>query len=256
LKHGFLIVVQGCIGTLGPLNLILDTGTTFSIVDAHIAHVFSLPLTSGQVLNFDHSSAISWATLPELRIGPLHAASPRVMVGTLIQWSEFAEGIDGILGLDLLTQSLRMEINFSSMQVTFQPGPSNGAPKSRQPRPVSQLFAIPLYLNGHPIHVVVDTGARNLFLFEDRLRQHIPHFQAVRLWPGVSGPLQGTLVRLADLKVGDTSLDGSAFLMKSSPSSLPDRIDGFLGASLLPTSVLIFDFEGQRLFFYGERTER
>ena len=111
LGSGFLIVIEGQIGPLTPLKFILDTGATHTMVDARIADKLSLPRHKGKVLNFDKGIKVDWTNLPELHLGPLAAHNFPVMVGDLKRISEFAEGVDAILGLDLLrtAQSIRID---------------------------------------------------------------------------------------------------------------------------------------------------
>jgi hypothetical protein len=111
LANGFLIVIEGQIGPLTPLKFILDTGATHTMVDARIADKLSLPRHKGKVLNFDKGIKVDWTNLPELHLGPLAAHNFPVMVGDLKRISEFAEGVDAILGLDLLrtAQSIRID---------------------------------------------------------------------------------------------------------------------------------------------------
>ena len=256
LTNGFLIVVVGYIGTLGPLKFILDTGTTSSMVDTRIAQKLSLPFQHGLVFNFDRQVQISWIHLPDLQVGPLHSRDLRVIVGTLSRWSELAAGIDGVLGLDVLTTSPRMRINFTTRQITLVT--TSKDPMPAHPRPPTILaFSVPLSLAGEPVRVVVDTGAHDLFLFEDRLRRHVLQKNwSDRGQPASSGQMPGKLVHFADLKAANTKLDGLAFLMEHAPSGLPEDIDGFLGVSFLHASIVDFDFQGGTLRFAGPGMSR
>jgi len=120
LGSGFLIVVEGRIGTLTSLRFALDTGATHSMMDAKIAARLRLARKEGLVLNFDRDVQVSWTNVPELQVGPLTLRDVRMMVGELQQLTEFAEGIDGVIGMDVLRMSRRMTINFETMRVTFR----------------------------------------------------------------------------------------------------------------------------------------
>jgi hypothetical protein len=256
LTNGFLIVVQGYIGTLGPVKFILDTGSTSSMVDTRIAQKLSLPFQNGLIFNFDREVQISWIRLPDLQVGPLHSRNLRVMVGTLSRWSELAGGIDGVLGLDVLTLSSRMQINFATMQITFSMSDKHDLSAATTGPPATLAFSIPLSIHGQSVRVVADTGAHDLFLFADRLRRHVPQEH----WtdngrPASAGQLPGKLVHVAGLKAANIDLEGSTFLMERAPSALPENIDGFLGVSLLHASIVDFDFQGGTLRFASAGNE-
>src|SRR5262249_37564660 len=83
LRTGFLIVVDGKVGSLSGLKFILDTGTTHSVLDTKIADKLSLPRQNATVLNFDRQLKIGWSNVPELQIGSLRARNLRMMVAPL-----------------------------------------------------------------------------------------------------------------------------------------------------------------------------
>ena len=90
LVRGFLIQVEGSIGSLTGLKFVLDTGTTRSMLDARLADKLSLPRQDGTVLNFDRPMKIAWTTVPDLQIGPLQAHNLRIMVASMSEVTEFA----------------------------------------------------------------------------------------------------------------------------------------------------------------------
>ena len=75
LDGGFLILVDGRIGSLAPLKFVLDTGTTHTVISRKIADRLIVPRHQGQgrVLNFDREVKLEWTRLPELQLGPVVA---------------------------------------------------------------------------------------------------------------------------------------------------------------------------------------
>jgi len=234
LGSGFLIVVEGRIGTLTSLRFALDTGTTHSVMDAKIAARLRLARKEGLVLNFDRDVQVSWTNVPELQVGPLTLRDVRMMVGELRQLTDFAEGIDGVIGMDVLRMSCRMTINFETMRVTFRTDSRSRQLTSGSP----QALLVRLEAQGEPLRLVLDTGARDIFLFEDRIRSHTKRLEwkqhVSNAWEGT---MKGKIAQRLGLRLGTTELKDSAFLMEMAPSSLPAEIDGYLGLSVFEREI-------------------
>lgn len=251
LESGFLIVVKGQIGPSRTLRFALDTGTTHSVVDTKIAESLGLTLREGFVLNFDRDVRIAWTTVPELRVGELSLRDARVMVGNLHQLSEFTEGIDGVIGLDVLRMTEGIAIDFEAKRVSFR---VNGA----QPRAASQYLQqeavlVRLNVHGRPLRLVLDTGARDVFLFEDRVHKHAPALKwASRGRNSRTGPQIATIAARSEFRVGDTEVQ-SVYLMARAPASLPDDIDGYVGLSVLNARYIEMDF-ATNVLSYVERS--
>jgi len=70
LSDGYLISVEGQIGTQAHLKFILDTGASISMVDSKIADRLKLKHLSTESFNFDRKLSWEQATFPEVRFGP------------------------------------------------------------------------------------------------------------------------------------------------------------------------------------------
>ena len=93
LYNGYLIVVKATIGPMKNVNVLLDTGTSPSVVSQEIAH--GLRLTASiQALKGTIQTQI--VILPRIQIGPMDADSVEVVVqdlrfiGDLRRWVSFA----------------------------------------------------------------------------------------------------------------------------------------------------------------------
>src|SRR5262245_10849156 len=122
LRGGFLIVVDVKVGPLSGLKFILDTGTTHSVLDTRTADKLSLLRQSATVLNFNRQLKIGWSNVPEFQIGSLHVHNLRMMVTSLRESSEFADAIDGVVGLDVLRLYKSIRINFEDQLLTLARG--------------------------------------------------------------------------------------------------------------------------------------
>jgi predicted aspartyl protease len=244
LGSGFLIVVEGRIGPLPPLKFILDTGTTHSMMDTKIAKKLSLPRQDGTVFNVDRFAKIEWMSVPELQVGPLKARNVLMMVGALNQFSQFADAIDGVIGLDLLRMSRGLRIDFGEKLITFR----SAGESERLPNERVQALIVQLNVQGQSIRLVLDTGACELFLFEDRLRRQLPRLKLTnKLGQAHVGRLTGEMVTLPGIRLGTTELEAPAFLIGKAPDPLSADIDGYLGVSALNPAFIEFDFDANTL---------
>jgi predicted aspartyl protease len=244
LDGGFLILVDGRIGPLAPLRFVLDTGTTHTVIDRKIAERLLLPRQAGKgtVVNFDREVELQWTSLPELRVGPLVVRDLPVMVGDLKQLSEFAEGVDAIVGLDLLRSSESVRIDYLRKLVIFKL-PADFPADSRLP--VALTVALPT--QGQRVRLIVDTGLQGMLLYQDRIEKHLPQLKLPGKSAAYAGRLKGRSATLSGIELGPDFEQSSVLLLRGAPRSLPSEIDGYLGMNTLHAQIIELDFRSNTL---------
>jgi len=244
LRCGFLIVVEGRVGSLAPLKFILDTGATRTVIDSKLAQKLSLSRRKGQLLNFDRSVKVDRTNLPELQLGSLTVRNLPVIVGDLKHLSGFAEGVDAIIGLDLLRASQSLLIDYQKGVVTFR----TPSPDVLKDAKHAQVLTIQLPIQGQPVHLIVDTGLQGLLLYQDRVRRHLPELKlSGTISQAHVGRLTGQTATLAGIRVGSGELQSSALLLRHAPDSLPYDLDGYLGTEALHAQMIELDFASNTL---------
>lgn len=242
LDGGFLITVGGRIGTLGPLRFLLDTGATHTMISKKIAERLSLARVRGSVVNFDREVTVEWARVPKLEMGPIVVRDVRVMVAELKEFSEFAESVDAVVGLDVLRSSRSVRIDYDRREVTFRgagEGPADGEGAT--------VLTVRVPVQGRAVRLIVDTGMRDLLLYRDRLLAHVPEMKwEGRVWEASEGRLTGQWRKLPGIRLGDDEL-AAAMVLPGAPNGLPADIDGYLGTSVLRARAIELDFAGNRL---------
>ena len=244
LDGGFLILVDGRIGSLAPLKFVLDTGTTHTVISRKIADRLIVPRHQGQgrVLNFDREVKLEWTRLPELQLGPVVARDIRVLVGDLRQLSELAERVDAIIGLDVLRSSQSMTIDYLRNLVTFKFLDCRHV-DSRSP--VALTVVVPT--QGQPVRLIVDTGLKGSLLYQDRIRNRLPQLKLNANLEVFAGQLKGRAATLSGIELGTDMQQSSLLLLERAPNSLPSDIDGYLGMSALHARVIELDFASNTL---------
>jgi len=242
LVSGFLVVVDGQIGNLDGLKFILDTGATHSLIDRKVADRLHLKRRSGEVISFDHDIPVEWAIIPELRVGPLRTETLRVMVVKLAEYSDLAEHADGIIGLDLLSQSKKFTIDYDTRTVSLQ------LAEGTTGRSYSPCFVVPLVVQGLQVNLAVDTGVQGIVLYRNRLRKGLPKMRIEGESTNVvMGRLRGTQVRLPGVRIVDTEVVSTAILIDGPDDKTLPGVDGYLGPATLQAKRVEFDFEAKVL---------
>jgi predicted aspartyl protease len=243
LVSGFLVVVDGQIGNLDGLKFILDTGATHSLIDRKVADRLHLKRRSGEVISFDRHIPVEWAIIPELRVGPMRTGTLRVMVVKLADYSNLAEHADGIIGLDLLSQSKKFTIDYDTRTVSLQLAEVGTTERSS-----SRCFVIPLVVQGIQINLAVDTGLQGIVLYKDRLRKRLPKMRIEGESTNVvMGRLRGTQVRLPGVRIVDAEVISTAILMDGPDDNALPGVDGYLGPATLQAKLIEFDFDAKVL---------
>jgi predicted aspartyl protease len=239
LSHGYLILVEGQIGTQSHLKFILDTGSSISIVDSKIADRLKLPRQSAETFNFDRKLAWERATLPEIRFGPIRATDIVVLVGHLRDYFEFAQNVDAIIGLDLM-QLTNFTVDYDAKKIVFHSS-TQGAPVTRD-----KLFYVflEIQVQGHLLRLMVDTGFPSMLLFEERLRTRVADLRMTGNTSHVTvgGRLRAKLITLPGVVIGSTRIDLPVLLTKAPASDMVPGIVGVVGISPLNARRANFNF--------------
>ena len=238
LISGFLIVVDGQIGNQRVMRFILDTGATSSVIDAKVADRLRLPRSAGKVMTFDRRIPVQWMEISEFRVGPVVAKALRVMVIDLARYSRYGKDVDGVVGLDMLTRSEHLSIDYDRRILRFQV--ANGRPDERAPL---RGFKIPIVVQGAALQLLVDTGLQGIVLYRDRVRKQLPTMRTEgEPKEVVESGLRATEVGLPGMRIGGSDQVRVVFLIDGPGQGDLPGVDGILGAASLHAKRIDFDF--------------
>ena len=241
LSSGYLIEVEGRIGRQGNLKFLLDTGSTISIVDRHIADNLKLQRHRAESLSFEKKLAWEVGTVPEVQFGPIKAQNVQMLVGSLAEYSEFAKKADAIIGLDLLKMS-NFSIEFEKKKIIFHPAEQRPSVSSNDP--LANCLVLEAQVQGQPLRLLVDTGFPGILLYEEQVRQRIP---SLRVAGNVTNVVVGKNLKAKQAIVTHVALGGTIrdltvlFVTSPSPEML-HGIDGIVGITALKARRVHFDF--------------
>jgi predicted aspartyl protease len=243
LGFDFLVIVHGRIGELEGLKFIVDTGSSDTVIDENVARRLRLRVRPWKVTSFDRDIPVTRTEIGELRAGPIRAARANVIVTKLKDYTEFAQGVDGIIGLDLLSRGNKLSIDYERRVVSFEvaAGQKGGLAPSRS-------FVVPIAVQGARMSMLVDTGLRYVMLYKDRLRKGLPKVRTEgESRPVAIGSLHATQVNLPGVKIVGPETVATVFLIDRPESVDLSGIDGYLGAMSLHARRIEWDFVGHIL---------
>lgn len=238
-----VVVAVGRLGRLEQRNLVIDTGTTPTMVDDATAHELGLEQvghSNGSINVVNGKVPTSYSILPTLDLGPIHRESMPVAVANL-SWLREQAGIrvDAVIGLEVLAQ-INFQIDYQSKKLSF------GAiriPRSAVPMAdTDRLLMVQAKLNGLPARLMVDTGGSAVVLFAGTLPQSTNWrtLGSSAKFSNLAGQTVLRKVQLKELKIGDTDLSGTIALLGETPACC--AFQGILGISARQFKRIVFDF--------------
>lgn len=242
LRAEHFIVVQGSIGELRKVRLVLDTGATHTMIDRRVAKKLGLKeFGSTAAISLDRTLEMSLVRLPELAFGNVRATSVEALVADL-SFLPLVGSIDATVGMDILGR-LGFSVDYRKRTITFGTPSSTGRTLLLEPD-----FPVPvvrLKIDGESVRLMVDSGGRDLVLFEDRLsrrvRSNLRSIGAGSLSHG-GGRSAARAVQVEHLEIhADRRATRTAFLIRVSADSYPG-LDGVIGATALGGRRVHFDF--------------
>jgi Aspartyl protease len=245
LRERYQIVVRGAIGPLDGLRLLIDTGSTPSMVDRKIAKKLELPVLTSEFVSFGQRHRTLTAVLPGIHLGPLDVGAVEAGVGDL----SFLHGVDAIIGLDVLSRR-SFSIDYENHLLVFGPIDTHRSSTALESTP--PFLTVQMAIAGRPVRLLVDTGSGRLVLFAHRMQGRLPLLQVhgELLMYHLSGTSRLDRVVLPLLDIGGSTIDRVEGFMSDTPvEDYPPEIDGVLGLRSLAWKHADFDFERNRLAF-------
>lgn len=257
-----------------PANLIVDTAANQIILHAHAAESFAVT-PSHHGFRYISSTAINGQLFPiafarSVTAGSMDFGSTSVVLltagstGISPRSDNGQSRVDGVFGADLLVRHKAI-INCRTKFVFFKVGESQplqlaafaSAEKfTKVPlrREENGGFTVPCSIHGHPIRLLVDTGAF-VTTFNEATLTSIgtamePTRASARFTTGAARPMK--LAQVVDLKIGDFKVPPAKFGAAALPNFAVEqgetKISGIIGVDLLFMCHAIIDLGGMNLF--------
>jgi predicted aspartyl protease len=249
LYHDYLIVAQGSAGPLRGLHFLVDTGTSPTVLDRRLAQRLGLDELPASIAAVNGSVPAGRAILPNLDFGPMRRHNLPILVEDLSFFERALPlHIDAVIGLDVLGQSA-FEIDYTWRQIHF--GSFRPLANSLPLRIEAGLPIIDAELNHLAVHLLLDTGASSLLLFEPRTSGPVSptKISAVAGSPSSIGEFKGKEVWLRSLRLGAEEFGREPAFVVRSPGDVERDFDGLIGPAALGMTKVAVDLPRGLLAF-------
>jgi predicted aspartyl protease len=247
------IIVPVTINGVGPLQFMLDTGSSRSAVSASVATRLRLPTVATSVMITPSGRGVrALASIERLALGGGRTVSVKAVVLPHDDYGARAR-VDGLIGQDVLAP-LVYTIDYTRKGIVWDEALQDGEKRTRLALQVSDgrvLASLPQpSAAGAALQLIPDSGADGIVLFARGSR---PPIGVTPLDVGLLRTLSGhRLVRrvlVDELRVGDVLLRNQRAVIVQS-----DQADTPLGDGLLPLHLfarVTFNGPGQHLVVEG-----
>jgi predicted aspartyl protease len=246
---GYLAVARGSVNNTDNLWLLLDTGASNSAIDRRVAERLGLNGQPARVINFDKTVALESTEVQEMTFGPEHVSNVRVMIEDLGYLRSTGVHVDGVIGLDQLRRQSFL-VNYARESVVFGPiatGGMRGVPM----RADAKSIRVEVDLDGRPVWLVADTGARGIALYEDTVKDLLASYRVEGRTGEVSlgGPLENRIAIVPRLRLGGQDLNREVVLISAPGAKRLSGVSGYLGLASLDAKQVAFSFETNQLLW-------
>jgi predicted aspartyl protease len=247
----YVVVVQGSLGGKLRRNLIIDTGTDPTVIDSRLAQELHMAGAVGRLAVHDQVVDAQQAVLPSVQIGTLRVESLPVLIRDLgFLQKDLGIRIDAVIGLDVLSLS-NFSINYTTKRIVFGVTPVSGSSVPFQSAP--PWLTVRMEVDGVSIHLLLDTAASGIILFQSRIRTRLPELISLgeRMSSSMGGDFRLQRVILPRTKFGETDFGQESAFVVEDQEDESREFDGLLGPSALGLKQIAFDF--QRRTFSWEK---
>ena len=249
LYRGYLILAQGSAGPFNNLNLLLDTGTSSTILDERLARRLRLVEKPAFIGVANGRVQARTATMPSLGIGPIRRNNFPVLIRDLdFLQRALSVPVDAVIGLDVLGEVSFM-VDYTSREIHF------GSPT---PLPISVplqwkggLATVQAELNHSPVHLLLDTGASSLIIFETRMPSSVSSHSvsAVKRSTNLNGNFERKQVWLHSLTLGQAEFGREPAFVVHDRDDTGRDFDGLISPAALGITRIAVDVERGVLAF-------
>jgi predicted aspartyl protease len=253
LVDNWAIVVEGAFAGKTNVAMLIDTGAVPSVIDSGLAKKMGLSGNRSEISVMNRTIAAERVRVPDVRIGPVSVA---VLDMVAVDLSRISGGlgtrIDAVIGLDLLGKQ-NFSLDYRHQRIEFGCGKASmeAVHFEVEEEAGGTYIMIPVESEGQKWKVLLDTGTKDLMLFQN----HVPGMlNSLKERRHDSNLNAGGEDNLTELELPSVSM--GPFTRKKQKAYLwtvvEDRargFDGLLGPAALGIEVIRFDFESNLIEF-------
>lgn len=249
LIDGWAIVVEGTLGGIPNCKIMIDTGAVPSAIDSNFVKKLGLAGAVEKLTAINRSVDTQRVRVPEVRIGPVSVEALDMVAVDLEPIEQRLDTrIDAIIGLDFLARrNFRLDYRHKKLVFTSNPdaGGAGAIAFEMQHEAGGAYILLPLRIDGQNLQVLLDTGTKDLTLFDRRIGGMLQRLHVLgkdfNVTAGGRDPLLA--VELDSVNVGPIfRRNQKAFVLATSEEHMRG-FDGVLGPAALGASAVAFHFD-------------
>jgi predicted aspartyl protease len=250
---GWAIVLDGNLGGLHHQKMLIDTGAVPSAISIRVANRLGLLGSVQELSLMNRSIEVERVRVPGVQLGAVAVEALDMVVMDLGR-IELALGtrIDAVIGLDLLARR-NFSLDYHRKKLIFDTDTDAASAIVFQMKNEAggTYILIPLESGGEKLQMLLDTGTKDLMLFQRRLggslKQLRIHSRDFNLNAGGKDTLAE--VEMQSVNVGPISRHKQKAYIWTTPERNLRNFDGLIGPAALGATAVAFDFDRHRVSF-------
>ena len=253
LIDGWAIVLDGTLGGIPHKTMLIDTGAVPSAINIKLAKQLGLTGSHSELSLMNRSISVERVRVPEVRLGIIAVEALQMVAMDLGRIEQALDTpIDAVIGLDLLAQQ-NFSLDYCRKRLDFGKSASAiGAMAFEMREEGGGIYIlVPLESDGERLEVLLDTGTKDLLLFDRRLRGGLRQlrFRAQDFNLNAGGKDRLSAVKIPSVKMGPLTRRKQTAYVWATPEDHLRSFDGLLGPVAFGATVVAFDFDRHVLSF-------
>lgn len=245
LHKSYMILISGSIGPLDNLTFLIDTGASSTLISPHVARKLKIKGVSKDAAAYGSELKCPLVVLHDIQLGSREFDFVPTLVADFSGLGPIGNRIDAIVGMNLLKRTRCLRIDYVTKTLSF--APQDDLPHSVTLNCPDLIPFITLELHGVPVRLLLDTGARDILLFRDQVKD-IPRaatrpFRKTINHLGSAEKVQGVV--FDEVGLGSVDWDRIGVFLLESRLEQYDALEGIAGVSALNLSSFQLDFQNQ-----------
>lgn len=232
-----LVVVKGNIGALENQNILLDTGTSPSIISRNTAQLLDLHGTPELVSTLNEAIQTERITLPPIEIGSMSFQSGKAVIIDLDFLKHLGMSVSAVMGIDLL-KAKNFTIDYVRKKIIFGAAESQHLARFQIQTPFCLVQA---KIHNQDFRLILDSAAPGILLYGNRIKTlHQLRTDGNSLIVTASGTTQSQWFP-SRVSVGSSDLGLHPIVISNTIDAASD-FDGLLGFTQMGFRRVSFDF--------------
>lgn len=253
LIDGWAVVVQGTLGGVPNRTVLIDTGAVPSAISKEMAKKLGVLGSMEQISVMNRAIDVERVRVSKVQVGPV-AAEVLEMVAVDLGAIEQAlqTRLDAVIGLDLLGRR-NFTIDYKSKKLLFGIGVQAVDSVTFQIKHAAggTYVLVAMESGGEKFQMLLDTGTRDITLFQPRLKGSMQQIRAgdedVTVNAGGSGRISKFVI--PSLRLGSIYRSQQNAYVWATPQVELRDFDGMIGPAALGVRAVEFDFDRNVISF-------